>query len=124
MADSALTTECRLQPRYKLSLELYFSYRRGTRIWHGTGRTRDFSDKVICFESDHELPGGVQLELRIAWPIALQGLFPLEMVVHGTLVRSQSNLAVLRLDEFELRTQGAGSFHEHAIQGDLCNVLA
>jgi hypothetical protein len=124
MADSALITEWRSHPRYKLNLELQFSYRRGNRTWHGTGRTRDFSDKVICFESDQELPGGVQLELCIAWPVPLQGVFPLEMVVHGALVRSQRNLAVLRLEEFELRTQGASSFHEHAIQGDLCNILA
>lgn len=124
MANSALITEWRSQPRYKLNLELQFSYRHGKRTWYGTGRTRDFSDKVICFESDQELPGGVQLELCIAWPVPLQGLFPLEMVVHGALVRSQRNLAVLRLEEFALRTRGPASFHAPAIQGDLCDVLA
>jgi hypothetical protein len=124
MANSALATEWRSRPRYDLNLELQFSYQRGKRTWHGTGRTRDFSDKTICFESDQELPGGVQLELCIAWPVPLQGLFPLEMVVHGVLVRSQRGLAVLRLEEFEFRTQGETSFHERAIQGDLCNVLA
>jgi hypothetical protein len=124
MANSALTTEWGSRPRYKLNLELQFSYRRGKRTWHGTGRTKDFSEKTICFESDQELPGGVQLELCIAWPVPMQGLFPLEMVVHGAIVRIQRGLAVLRLEKFEFRTQGASSFHEPAIQGGLCNILA
>jgi len=124
MANSALTTEWRSQLRYNLSLELQFSYRRGKHTWHGTGRTRDISGKAICFECDQELPSGVQLELCIAWPVPLQGLFPLEMVVRGALLRSQGGLALLRLAEFEFRTQGANSFHERAIQGGLCNVLA
>jgi hypothetical protein len=124
MANSALMTEWRSRPRCDLNLELQFSYRRGKRTWHGTGRTRDFSDKAICFESDQELPSGVQLELCIAWPVPLQGMFPLEMVVHGALVKSQRGLALLRLEDFEFRTQGELAFHERAIQGDLCNVLA
>jgi hypothetical protein len=124
MANSALTTEWRARPRYQLNLELRFSYRYGKCTYHGTGRTKDLSDKVICFESDQELPGGVQLELRIAWPFALQGLFPLEMIVHGALLRQQRSLAVLRLEEFEFRTLGDDSFHASANRGALCNFLA
>ena len=124
MADSALITEWRSHPRFKLNLELQFSYRRGNRTWHGTGRTRDFSDKVICFESDQELPRGAQLELCIAWPFALQGLLPLDMIVHGALVRQQNSLAVLRLENFEFRTREEAFFHAPANQGAVCNFLA
>jgi hypothetical protein len=124
MASAALTTDSRSRPRYEVSLELQFSYRRGKCTYHGTGRTRDFNDKAICFESDQELPGGVPLELSIAWPVGLQGLVPLEMVVQGALVRRHPGLAVLHLDKFEFRTQGEGSFHERAAQGGLCNFLA
>jgi hypothetical protein len=119
-----LATEYRSQPRYKLNLELQFSYRRGDHTYLGTGRTKDFSDKVICFESDQDLPSGAQLQLCIAWPINLQGLFPLEMITNGALVRKQRSLAVLRLEEFEFRTHGEASFHGQATQGHLCNVLA
>ena len=124
MANSALTTEWRSRPRYQLNLELQFSFRRGQRTYHGTGRTRDLSDKVICFESDQELPRGVQLELCIAWPFPLQGMLPLEMIVHGALLRQQRGLAVLRLEDFEFRTLGDDSFHAHANRGALCNFLA
>jgi len=124
MANSALTIEGRLRPRYQLNLELQFSYRRGKQTYHGTGRTRDFSGKVVCFESDQELPCGAQLELRIAWPFALQGLLPLDMIVHGALLRRQRSLAVLRLDEFEFRTRGEASFHSQAKPGDICSFLA
>jgi hypothetical protein len=124
MANSALTLENRLRPRYELSLELHFSYRRGNRTYHGTGRTKDLSGKAIRFESDQELPGGVQLELCIAWPFTLQGLLPLEMIVHGALVRTHSGIAVLRLDEYALRPRGEGSFHSQPNPGDICSFLA
>lgn len=116
--------ESRLQPRYKLNVELQFSYQRGGRTWYGSGRTRDLSDQMICFESDQEVPGGVQLELRIPWPISLQGLFPLDAVIHGALVRKQSSLAVLRLEEFEFRTRGEASLEPYAGTGNICNLLA
>jgi hypothetical protein len=124
MANPALIAEWRSRPRYQLNLELQFSYRRGQCTYHGTGRTRDLSDKVICFESDQELPRGVQLELCIAWPFALQGLFPLEMIVHGALLRQDRSLAVLRLENFEFRTLGEASFHAPANRGAVCNFLA
>jgi hypothetical protein len=66
----------------------------------------------------------VQLELCIAWPFALQGMLPLEMIVHGALVRKHRSLAVLRLEEFRFRTQGESSFYSQAKVGGVCNVLA
>ena len=125
MANSVLPTEYRSRLRYKLNLELQFAYQLGKCTYHGTGRTKDFGDKGICFESDQELPAGVRLELRIPWPVCLQGLVPTSiLVIHGALVRKHSSLAVLRPDEFEFRTQGEGSFHERTNTGDLCNFLA
>jgi hypothetical protein len=124
MANSALTIDSRLRSRYQLNIELQFSYRRGNRTYHGTGRTRDFSDKTICFESDQELPAGVQLELCIPWPVSLQGMLPLDAIVHGALVRKDSSLAVLHLEEFEFRTRGEACFHSPAKTGNICNLLA
>src|SRR6266566_1904621 len=112
MIKSALRTDCRLRPRYQLDLELQFSYRRGRRTYLGTGHTKDFSDKTLCFQYDQELPGGVDLELCIAWPAFLQGFYPLELIVQGTLIRKQNNLAVLEVEAFEFRTRGDSSFHQ------------
>jgi hypothetical protein len=124
MANSALTIECRTRPRHLLNIEVRFSYHRGERTYHGTGRTRDLSDQTICFESDQELPGGVELELCMPWPVSLQGRFPLNVIVHGALVRKQHSLAVLRLEEFEFRTSGEASFYSQADTGNICNLLA
>jgi hypothetical protein len=124
MVNSALTIEGRLRPRYELNVELQFSYQRGECTYHGTGRTRDLSDHTICFESDQEVPGGVQLELCMPWPVSLQGLFPLDVIIHGALVRKLRNLAVLRLEDFEFRTRGETSFQPRADTGNICNLLA
>jgi hypothetical protein len=125
MSDSAPRNECRIRPRYKLDLELRFSYHRGRRTYLGTGRTKNFSDKAVCFESDQELPAGVSLELCITWPAFLQGLYPLEMVVRGALVRKQNSLVVLNMEQYEFRTRGDASFHSRTNnEGAICDVLA
>ncbi len=114
----------RSRPRYDLDLELRFSYEHGARRFPGAGRTRNFSDRVICFETDQELPRGVQLDVCVQWPASLQGRLPLEMVIHGVLIRKQSSLAVFRMEDYGLRTWGSGSFHPAAARtGQVCDVL-
>jgi hypothetical protein len=116
--------ECRSRSRYKLDLELQFSYRRFGRTWRGTGRTRDFGDKAVCFECDQALPRGVALELSIDWTAGPQGFYPLEMIVRGKLARQRKNLAVLLMDTFEFRTRGDVSFSARATRGTVCDLLA
>jgi hypothetical protein len=124
MANSALAVDHRSRARQQVSVEVQYSYRRGKCTYHGTGRTRDFGDQTVCFESDQDLPGDVELELSIAWPVSLQGQFPVDMVVHGGLLRKQNGLIVLKLEDYEFRTRGNASFHSSADKGMLCNLLA
>jgi len=58
------------------------------------------------------------------WPVSLQGLLPVDVVIHGALVRKKRSLAVLRLEEFEFRTRGGASFQPRADTGNICNLLA
>lgn len=124
MANSALTTELRLRPRHRLNLELQLSYRRGNCTFLGTGRTKNFGDRVICFESDQDLPGGINLDLCIAWPDCLQGSFPLDLIVHGLLIRKQPGSVAVQIQNFEFRTRGGASFHAPANRGYICDVFA
>lgn len=123
MPVSQLKTDQRSRPRYELDLELKFSYRLGKRTYLGSGRARNFSDNVICFESDQELPGTVDLELEIAWPYSLQGLFPLDMIIRGGLLRKQQNVVALQMDSYEFRTRDDRAFHARTSRGALCDLV-
>jgi hypothetical protein len=104
-------------------MELSYSYRRNGSTWFGTGRTMDLSDEAVRFENDGRIPGGVEVELRIAWPFRLQSVCPLELVVRGPVVRAGADSAVLKMKSFEFRTWGERSFDQAASIGTACNVL-
>ena len=112
MAD--LGIELRRKNRYKLAMDLRYSYRQSGTISRGAGRTRDLSDQAVCFENDLSAPDGTEMELRIAWPQRLQSVCDIELVINGTLIRSGSGSAVLRICSYEFRTCGERSFDQSA----------
>ena len=112
MADLGL--ELRGKDRYELAMDLRYSYRQAGTIRRGAGRTRDLSDQAVCFENDLNAPDGTEMELRIAWPQRLQSVCDLELVIHGSLIRSGSGRAVLRIGRYEFRTCGEHSFEQSA----------
>ena len=116
-------SECRAKTRVPVSMELRFSYRRGNVRHYGTGRTKDLTDEVVSFESDQEVPGGTDLELRISWPLRLQSVCPLELVIRGSLVRRDTSGVVLRMKSLEFQTHGEHSFDQTPGLGSICNIL-
>lgn len=117
-------SECRKHARYKLAIELQFSWRRGDRTHFGSGRTRDFSEGVICFESDGEVPASAQPELILAWPELLQGVHSIEAIVRGKVIRNQQRIVVLRANLWEFRTCGKAAFYSPPDRGTLLSILA
>jgi hypothetical protein len=110
-----------------LGRELRFSYRKGSSIFLGSGRTKDLSNDGIRFETDHEVPRNSEIELRISWPVRLQDVCPLELVVRGPLLRSDSHGSVLKVTTCEFQTCGTQSFesNESISHGRLtCSVVA
>ena len=76
----------------------------------GCGKTVNISSSGVLFVSEEEVPTGTRLELSIKWPIPLDKHCFLSFVVHGRVVRQDSN-GYLALDiqsyEFRTRTEGA-----------------
>lgn len=90
----------------------------------GTGRTRDLGGESVCFETDQQILRKGDVELRIAWPVRLQDVCPLELVVRGTLVRTDEAVAVVRIRSYEFQTLGARSFSPLASCGVTCDLAA
>jgi hypothetical protein len=114
----------RLLPRYEFNKELRFSYRKGSSLFLGTGRTKDLGHDTIRFETDHELPQNAEIELRLDWPVPLQNVCTLELVVRGPLVRSDNHGFLLRVRSCEFQTCGDRAFDQGSGNTVLVSVFA
>ena len=65
------------------------------------------SSSGILFTTSVPLSVGMTVELSITWPIALNGSCPLNLVVLGRVVRSDSEMAAMRFDRYEFQTRGS-----------------
>jgi len=90
----------------------------------GTGRTRNLGGETVCFEVDQQILKKGDVELRIAWPFRLQDICPLELVVQGSLIRSDDSVAVIKIRRYEFQTLGERSFSPLASCGVTCDLAA
>jgi len=91
--------------RYELSMDLRWKLiRRRKLLSEGIGRTIDLSSGGILIEADRPLPVGLNLELAINWPVALNNGAALQLAVAGKIVRSQGNLVAIRMIQHEFKT--------------------
>jgi hypothetical protein len=112
----------RRHQRWEFQRELRFSYRCGEQAFFGSGRTKDLSEDGVRFENDHEVPDGLELEVRISWPVLLQNVCQLDLVIRGPVIRSDRNGSVVQIEYCEFQTHGDRSF-EASVEIPACSVL-
>src|SRR4051812_29529994 len=83
--------------RYELQLELRFCYESHSVTCIGSGYTIDLSHGGIRFWTDAPPPVEQPVELHIKWPFLLQGVCPLELLVRGTVLRSEIRASIVKL---------------------------
>jgi len=99
--------ERRSDRRYDIALTVRWKLIRRRRVLDsGTGRTVDVSSGGLMFETDRELPSGLNIELSIAWPVLLHNVAPLQLVVAGRVVRTVGQRVGVRMTQHEFRTVG------------------
>ena len=67
----------------------------------GTGTTCNLSRKGVLFEADQALVVGNRLALNIAWPVLLNDTQPLELVLAGSIIRTEESRAVLQIVHYQ-----------------------
>lgn len=91
--------------RYDIALDLRWKVIRRRRVLDaGTGITLDLSSGGILFETDRQLPAGLNIELSISWPVLLHNVAPLQLVVTGRIVRASGRRTAVRMMQHEFRT--------------------
>src|SRR5579864_471995 len=87
----------RLNRRYPITLEIEYKLLRKGRVERlGQGRTLNVSSGGVLFEANESLPSGSSIELLMQWPFLLEGVCPLKLVIHGSVVRSDSKGVAVR----------------------------
>jgi hypothetical protein len=114
----------RADRRHEFALDLRFSYRQGGQIRWGSGRTSDLSRSGVRFLTESPTPDGVEVEMRIQWPFLLQNVIPLELVMRGTMLGTDSRGTVLRVRSYAFRTCGERSFHQDTAPERSCSLTA
>jgi hypothetical protein len=101
------TTERRSHQRYPISLKVdYRLLRRGHVDGIGSARTIDMASGGVLLDTKATLTPGTSIELFINWPMLLEGVCPLRLVMWGRITRSDSRGVAIQTKQHEFRTAG------------------
>ena len=69
----------------------------------GAGKTINISAGGVLISTDSALPKGKPIRLTIDWPVRLNGVTALNLVLEGTLVRTGNDEAAISIKHYDLR---------------------
>src|SRR5690242_9296810 len=100
--------------RYKVLSEKKTSrYRRGPDTppvkQVGSGKTLNISSRGVLFTTEFALPRDAVIELSVSWPVRLDDVVPLRLVLIGRLVRVHEKQAALVIQAYDFKTSGSAS---------------
>ena len=92
--------------QYAIRRELQFKIlRRGKTAGNGNGWTVDIGSSEVTFETEQPFPDGATIELSIHWPVLLDGICPMQLLLRGRVVRVEGSLATCEVQKYEFRTR-------------------
>ncbi len=94
--------------RYDMRLEVRWKLVRRRRVIDsGGGYTLDLSSSGVRFHVDRDLQAGMAVHLSISWPVRLDNVAPMQLALHGKILRSGDGWVAIRTSKHEFRTLGA-----------------
>ncbi len=103
-------TDRRSRVRYPINLSVRYRTLDPIGGVVGVGQTLDLSSSGILVESPHQqkVSVGSQLEVSVEWPILLDGTTPLQLVILGRVVRSETSRFAASFPRYYFRTMKGG----------------
>jgi hypothetical protein len=91
----------------------------------GVGRTLNISSSGVWFSSDNVLTSGMPVELSLTWPVLLNDVCPMKLMIYGCVVRSNDRGAAVAIERYEFRTQGSKNYQQPRFRRrSSCGTLA
>ena len=108
--------ERRSKKRFHIQQEVRYKMLYGQRIAEtGTGRTANMSSGGIWFSTETSLALGMPVEISMMWPVLLNDLCPMKLMIYGCVVRSTERGAAVAIERTEFRTTGRSMLPETAL---------
>jgi hypothetical protein len=108
--------ERRSKRRFQIDQELHYKMLYGQRIAEtGAGRTVNISSSGVWFSTDNMLTCGMPIELSMNWPVLLNDVCPMKLMIYGCVVRSNERGAAVAIERYEFRTQGNKQFNHPSV---------
>ena len=108
--------ERRMKRRFRLEQEVRYKMLFGQRIAEsGTGTTSNISSSGVWFSTTSPLNAGMPIEISMNWPVLLNEVCPMKLVIYGCVVRSTEKGAAVAIERYEFRTQGLHGFQQPAM---------
>lgn len=97
--------ERRTKQRFSIALPLTYRVV-GGKGESGSGTTVNISSTGLRFMAEARLAPGVRVELTLTWPALLNGIVPMKLIIHGTVVREGATDAAARIGRYEFLNAG------------------
>jgi hypothetical protein len=81
----------------------------------GIGRTINISSSGVWFTTENLLTSGMPIELSMTWPVLLNDVCPMKLMIYGCVIRSNDRGAAVAIERYEFRTQGSRNFQQPQI---------
>jgi hypothetical protein len=99
--------ERRMKRRFVIDQEVRYKMLYGQRIAEtGTGRSVNISSSGVWFTTENLLTAGMPVELSLTWPVLLNDVCPMKLMIYGCIIRSNDRGAAVAIERYEFRTQG------------------
>jgi hypothetical protein len=108
--------ERRTKRRFRLEQEVRYKMLFGQRLAEtGTGTTANISSSGLWFSTVSPLSAGMPIEISMNWPVLLNDVCPMKLMVYGCVVRSTEKGAAVAIERYEFRTQGLHGFQQPVV---------
>ncbi len=103
-----LFAERRQHPRYAVHMPVdYHVSQKGRIARAGSGFSLDMSSSGLSFRSRGVLPEGAHIEMVIDWPVKYADVYPVDLLVTGFVVRSDTHQTAVRITSRKFRVAEA-----------------
>jgi len=102
-----------MKRRFRIEQEVHYKMLYGQRLAEtGTGTTTNISSSGVWFSTAAALSPGMPIEISMQWPVLLNEVCPMKLMIYGCVVRSNENGAAVAIERYEFRTQGLHGFQQ------------
>ena len=103
-----VTAERRARRRFSIGQGVCYKCLSGHTVSdEGVGKILNVSSSGVSFTTERTLSVGKPVELTVEWPALIDNKCMMKLVIHGWVIRSDSNSAAVKIAHYEFRTRAS-----------------